>query len=110
MNPPVFSRRSPSRRWTPAASGRSWIGLLSHLRVRAFELDGTRLRSTDGTWQIDLLQAGVSHRHARGFCYEFGFLAIRPRTGKSLDLLLEGGADQETLMEGLGGRGLLPKK
>ncbi|MBJ2157305.1 hypothetical protein [Variovorax sp. IB41] len=99
----------PMIAWLVWAIPFAQIGLLSHSRVRAFELDGTRLRSTDGAWQIDLMQTRISHRHARGLGYEFGFLAVRPKTGRNLDLLLEGGADQEALLEALSGRGLLPQ-
>lgn len=83
------------------------IGTFSHSRVRAFELDGTRLRSLDGRWQADLRQARVRHRQVSGLGYEFAFLEIRPKAGKRLDLLLEGSAEQAALLEALGERGLL---
>lgn len=95
--------------WLVWAIPFSQISTFSHSRVRAFELDNTRLRSIDGDWQVDLLQARVSHRHASGIGYEFDFLAIRPKAGKNMDLLLEGGADQEALLDALIARGLLPQ-
>lgn len=88
----------------------SRISLFSRSRVRAFQLDNTQLRSIDGDWQVDLRQARVSHRRASGIGYEFDFLAIRPKAGKRLDLLLEGGADQEALLEALSERDLLPRE
>jgi hypothetical protein len=97
----------PMIAWLVWAIPFSQISIFSRSRVRAFELDNTRLRSTDGEWHVDLLQARVSHRHARGIGYEFDFLAIRPKAGKNLDLLLEGGADQEALLDVLSERGLL---
>jgi len=98
----------PMIAWLVWAIPFAQIGILSHSRVRAFELDGTQLRSIDGTWHADLLEARVSHRHASGLGYEFDFLAIRPKAGKNLDLLLEGGADQEALLAALRERGVLP--
>lgn len=99
----------PMIAWLVWAIPFAQTGILSHSRVRAFELDGTRLRSIDGTWHADLLEARTSHRHASGLGYEFDFLAIRPKSGKNLDLLLEGGADQEALLEALRERGVLPR-
>ncbi|MDH6166757.1 hypothetical protein M2282_001904 [Variovorax boronicumulans] len=98
----------PMIAWLVWAIPFSRISTFSHSRVRAFQLDNTQLRSIDGDWQIDLRQARVSHRRAKGLGYEFDFLAIRPKAGKSLDLLLEGGADQEALLDALSERGLLP--
>jgi hypothetical protein len=94
--------------WLVWAIPVSQISTFSHSRVRAFELDGTRLRSIDGEWQFDLLRARVSRRRASGIGYEFTFLTIRPESGKGLDLILEGGADQEALLDALSDRGLLP--
>lgn len=84
------------------------ISTFAPSRVRAFELEGTRLRSTDGLWQADLRQAQVRRRHVSGLGYAFSFLAIRPQTGKNLDLILEGGADQQALLDALYERDLLP--
>ncbi|BEP40844.1 hypothetical protein [Variovorax sp. V15] len=84
------------------------ISTFAPSRVRAFELVGTQLRSTDGSWQADLQHASVSRRRAKGIGYDFSFIAIRPPQGKRLDLLLEGGADQEALLDALADRGLLP--
>ncbi|MFM9924853.1 hypothetical protein VLK31_17810 [Variovorax sp. H27-G14] len=86
----------------------SQVSTFAPSRVRAFQLDGTRLQSTDGSWQADLRQARISHRRASGLGYEFSFLAIRPKAGKNLNLMLEGGADQEALLSALSERGLLP--
>lgn len=99
----------PMIAWLVWAIPFAQIGILSQSRVRAFELDGTRLRSIDGAWLSDLREARASHRHASGLGYEFDFLAIRPKAGKNLDLLLEGGADQEALLEALRERGVLPR-
>ncbi|MGJ7611972.1 MULTISPECIES: hypothetical protein [unclassified Variovorax] len=95
--------------WLVWAVPFSRISTFSHTRVRAFALDGTRLRSIDGEWQADLLQARVSHRRVSGLGYEFSFLAVRPKEGKGRDLLLEGGADQEALLDALCERGVLPQ-
>ncbi|MFS2204833.1 hypothetical protein [Variovorax sp. Varisp36] len=86
----------------------SQVSTFAPSRVRAFELDGVQLRSTDGSWQADLRQARISRRRASGLGYEFSFLAIRPQTGKNLDLMLEGGADQDALLDALNDRALLP--
>jgi UPF0716 family protein affecting phage T7 exclusion len=94
--------------WLVWAIPVSQISTFSHSRVRAFELDGARLRSIDGAWQFDLLRARVSRRRASGIGYEFTFMTIRPESGKRLDLILEGGADQEALLDALSDRGLLP--
>lgn len=93
--------------WLVWAIPISQISTFSHSKVRAFELDGARLRSIDGEWQFDLLRDRVSRRRASGIGYEFTFLAIRPVSGKGLDLILEGGADQEALLDALVDRGLL---
>lgn len=95
--------------WLVWAVPFSRISTFSHSRVRAFELDGTRLRSIDGEWQVDLLRARVDHRHVSGLGYEFSFLSVRPKEGKGRDLLLEGGADQEALLDALCERGVLPQ-
>ena len=94
--------------WLVWAIPLAQLSTFSPSRVRAFELDGTLLRSTDGQWHIDLLRARVSHRRANGIGYAFSFLAIRPESGKKLDLALEGGADQSALLHALIDRGLLP--
>lgn len=75
-------------------------------RVRAFEIDGARLRSTDDEWQIDLQRALVRHRHASGIGYAFDFISIRPGEGRRLDLLLAHD-DRLALMRLLDERGLL---
>lgn len=94
--------------WLVWAIPISQISTFSPSRVRAFELDGSRLHSTDGEWQFDLRRARISRRRVSGIGYEFTFLAIRPESGKRLDLILEGGADQEALLDALNDRGLLP--
>lgn len=93
--------------WLVWAVPFSRISTFSHSRVRAFELDGTRLFSIDGEWQADLLQARVSHRRVSGLGYEFSFLCVRPKEGQGRDLLLQGGADQEALLDALVERGVL---
>jgi hypothetical protein len=98
----------PLTAWLVWAIPFARISTFASSRVRAFELDGTRLRSTDGEWEADLLRARVSRRYASGLGYEFSFLAIRPQSGKRVDLMLEGGADQHALLEALADRGLLP--
>ena len=94
--------------WLVWAVPISRISTFAPSRVRAFELQGTRLRRTDGEWQSDLLQSRISLRRASGIGYEFSFLAIRPPSGKGLDLILQGGAEQEALLDALSDRGLLP--
>lgn len=94
--------------WLVWAIPISQISTFSPSRVRAFELDGTRLHSTDGEWQFDLRRDRISRRRVSGIGYEFTFLAIRPESGKGLDLILEGGADQDALLDALDDRGLLP--
>ncbi|NVM86685.1 hypothetical protein FHT32_000308 [Variovorax sp. SG517] len=98
----------PMVAWLVWAIPISQISTFSPSRVRAFELEGTRLHSTDGEWQFDLRRARISRRRVSGIGYEFTFLAIRPESGKGLDLILEGGADQEALLDALNDRGLLP--
>lgn len=99
----------PLTAWLVWAIPLAQVSTFAASRVRAFELDGRRLRSTDGDWHADLLQARVSHRRVSGLGYEFTFLAIRPKSGKRLDLLLEGSADQQALLDALVERGVLPQ-
>jgi len=58
-------------------------------RMRAFELEGHTLQSSDGAWRIDLRDARARYRSASGIGYELEFVSVRPGSGKRLDLLLE---------------------
>lgn len=97
----------PLTAWLVWAIPFAQVSTFAASRVRAFELDGTQLRSTDGQWHADLMQARVSYRQVSGVGYAFFLLAVRPKAGKRLDLLLEGNADQEALLDALRERNVL---
>lgn len=83
------------------------LDILAPGRVRAFELEGAALRSTDDAWRIDLRSARVGHRRVSGIGYEFSFISVRPQKGARLDLLL-GDDDRRALLDVLQQRGLMP--
>jgi hypothetical protein len=89
--------------WIPFAQ----LGTFSAKRVRAFTLDGTELRSTDGRWAVDLRQHPAVYREARGVGYALEFLTLRPREGGRFDIVLGQAPEHHALLSTLRDRGLL---
>ncbi len=83
------------------------LGAFSAKRVRAFELDGSVLRCTDGHWTVDLRQRPATHHHVRGLGYEIEFLTLRPRKGGRFDLVLGTDPSHHALLATLDERALL---
>lgn len=84
----------PLLAWLIWAIPLATIGLLAGPRMRTFYLDGARLHSTDGRWQIDLRSTRLRSHRASGIGYEFGFVSLHPARGQSLHLIpTEGPAD-----------------
>ena len=77
------------------------LSTFSAKRVRAFVLEGSVLRSTDGGWSVDLRQRPAVHRRACGFGYDIEFLTLRPREGGRFDLVLDTDATHSELVHTL---------
>ena len=89
-----------------------WIPLdqldrCSAKRVRAFVLDGTVLRSTDGRWTADLRHRPAIHRHACGSSYDIEFLTLWSREGDRFDLVLKPDPAHHALLSKLAALNLL---
>lgn len=70
----------------------SRIDLFGAQRVAAFVIDDAdQLASIDGRWKIDLRHASIRRRRSSGIGFTIEFISIRPRTGRWLDLILDGG-------------------
>ncbi|MFM9924401.1 hypothetical protein VLK31_15510 [Variovorax sp. H27-G14] len=82
------------------------LNVFAPSRVRAFELEGAALRSTDDAWRIDLRRARIGNRQVSGIGYDFSFISVRPHKGARLDLLLPDD-DRRALIDVLQQRGLM---
>jgi hypothetical protein len=65
------------------------LGTLGGKRVRAFVLKGCELSPTGQTTPVDLHGARITRRSRSGIGYQLDFFSIRPRQGRSWDLLAD---------------------
>ena len=103
----AFGLLAPLIAWLVWSIPFAQLDTFSAERVRAFELDGTVLRSTDGRLRIDLQQRPANYRHERGIGYEIEFLTLRPNEGGRLDLVLGTDPSHQALIGALAALGLL---
>jgi len=98
----------PATAWLVWAIPFTQLGMFAARRVRWFELSDARLRSTDGTWDLDLQHVKVRHRRSSGAGFALDFLSLRPATGRGLDILVDT-CDARAMLDAIVKRKLIDK-